>query len=226
VPGKLGVLQENLGYQFADPELLALALSHRSCGNSNNERLEFLGDSILNHIIAAELYRRFPDSREGELSRMRASLVRGETLAELAREVDLGLVLRLGPGEMKSGGRHRNSILADTLEAIVGAMLLEAGLETCRNHVLRLFAERLDQLSPKDLAKDAKTRLQEFLQGRGKSLPDYQLISVEGEDHCQQFAVSCELQEYQMRMRGEGSSRRRAEQEAARLALLELDVRD
>lgn len=225
MPGKLEALQGSLGYQFDDIELLDLALSHRSCGSRNNERLEFLGDSILNHIVAAELFRKFPESREGELSRMRASLVKGETLAEVGRELELGLVLRLGPGEMKSGGRHRDSILADTLEAVVGAMLLEAGLETCRGCVLKLFATRLDELSPEGLAKDAKTRLQEFLQGRGKSLPEYQLVSVEGEDHCQQFAVSCELQEYQMKMKGEGSSRRRAEQEAARLALVELDAR-
>jgi ribonuclease-3 len=226
MPDKLDLLQKNLGYQFEDIEILELALSHRSCGSRNNERLEFLGDSILNHIIAAELFQKFPESREGELSRMRASLVKGETLAEVGRELELGLVVRLGPGEMKSGGRHRDSILADTLEAVVGAMLLETGPEICRERVLSLFAARLDRLSPKDLPKDAKTRLQEFLQGRGKSLPEYLLISVEGEDHCQQFAVSCKLQEYQMNMKGEGSSRRRAEQEAARLALLELDSRD
>jgi len=216
-------LQERLGYHFTDPDLLELALTHRSRGSRNNERLEFLGDSILNHIIAQELYQQFEDSREGELSRMRAALVKGETLAEVARELDLGSVVRLGPGEMKSGGHRRDSILADTLEALIGALLLDTDMGSCRSRVLALFDTRLRELSPQRAEKDAKTRLQEFLQGRGKALPDYQLLVVSGEDHAQHFKVSCHLPGLELTLCGEGSSRRRAEQEAARLALASLE---
>jgi ribonuclease-3 len=221
--GELTLLQEKLGYQFCDRELLELALTHRSCGSRNNERLEFLGDSILNHVIAQTLYLQFENSREGELSRMRAALVKGDTLAEVARELDLGLFVRLGPGEMKSGGQRRDSILADTLEAVIGAILLDAGVDSCRDRVLQLFNARLCKLSPQAVGKDAKTRLQEYLQGRGKTLPDYQLLAIRGEDHVQQFKVSCELPEFKMKISGEGSSRRRAEQEAARRTLASLE---
>ena len=217
---ELALLQEKLGHRFADPGLLELALTHRSCGSRNNERLEFLGDSILNHIIAQALYEQFEPAREGELSRMRAALVKGVTLAEIARELDLGSVVRLGRGEMKSGGRRRESILADTLEALVGALLLDADIPTCRERVLQLFATRLQGVQ---VAKDAKTRLQEFLQGRGKALPVYVLLGVEGEDHRQHFTVGCELSEFGLKLSGQGSSRRRAEQEAARLALARLE---
>ena len=222
MPGELTLLQEKLDYQFRDRDLLELALSHRSCGSHNNERLEFLGDSILNHIIAQALYLQFENSREGALSRMRAALVKGETLAELARELDLGFFVRLGPGEMKSGGRHRDSILADTLEAVIGAILLDSEVGTCSDCVLRLSESRLGELSPQVVGKDAKTQLQEYLQGRGKMLPDYQLLAVNGEDHQQHFKVSCELHDFQLKFCGEGSSRRRAEQEAAGLTLASL----
>ncbi len=223
--GELDLLQEKLGHQFCDPGLLELALTHRSRGSRNNERLEFLGDSILNHIIAQALYLQFENSREGELSRMRAALVKGETLAEVARELDLGSVVRLGPGETKSGGRRRDSILADTLEAVLGAILLDADVITCRTRVLQLFDTRLRGLSPQQVEKDAKTRLQEFVQGRGKALPTYQLMAVSGEDHKQHFRVSCQLPEFNLKLCGEGSSRRRAEQEAARLTLASLEQR-
>jgi ribonuclease-3 len=213
-------LEQTLGRSWHSPELLELALTHRSCGKRNNERLEFLGDSILNHIIAEALYSRFPDAREGELSRMRASLVCGDTLAHIAREMDLGSYVSLGSGEMKSGGRRRDSILADTLESIVGSMLLDADVETCRQQVLVWFESRLQQVSLHTAAKDAKTRLQEYLQGRGKSLPIYTLVRVEGDDHCQQFTVACELPESELAREGSGSSRRKAEQAAA-LATLE-----
>ena len=160
-------LQLTLGYQFANPDLLSLALTHRSMSQLNYERLEFLGDSIVNHIVAEALYQRFPAAREGDMSRMRASLVKGETLAEVAREMDVGEHLLLGPGERKSGGYRRSSILADTLEALAGAILLDAGYERCRTCVLRWFDQRLQKLSSGATDKDAKTRLQEYLQGRG-----------------------------------------------------------
>jgi ribonuclease-3 len=216
------VLQQALGHEFADPELLVMALTHRSAGSKNNERLEFLGDSIINHIVADALYQRFPRAREGDLSRMRASLVKGDTLAELARELQLGEYLLLGPGERKSGGYRRSSILADTLEALAGAILLDAGYEHCRDSVLRWFGSRLDQLAAGAVDKDAKTRLQEYLQGRGNPLPEYELVAVEGDDHDQQFSVACRLSRPQLVVQGSGSSRRKAEQAAARDALQRL----
>lgn len=219
-------LQRKLDYQFNDLELLDLALTHRSRGAHNNERLEFLGDSILNHIVAEALYREFGKAREGDMSRMRASLVKGETLAEMGRELALGDILKLGSGEMKSGGHRRGSILADTLEAIIGAILLDSGVEQCRRVVLGLMRSRLDALAENGLAKDSKTRLQEFLQSRGKSLPDYQLERVEGEDHCQEFFVRCELADFRLSLAGRGSSRRKAEQEAAERTLEELQANE
>ena len=216
------VLQQALGHEFADPELLVMALTHRSAGSKNNERLEFLGDSIINHIVADALYQRFPRAREGDLSRMRASLVKGDTLAELARELQLGEYLLLGPGERKSGGYRRSSILADTLEALAGAIVLDAGYERCRDCVLCWFGTRLDQLAAGAVDKDAKTRLQEYLQGRGNPLPEYELVAVEGDDHDQQFSVACRLIRPQLVVQGSGSSRRKAEQAAARDALQRL----
>ena len=212
-------LQRALGYEFSDPELLTLALTHRSAGGNNNERLEFLGDSIVNHIIAEALYQRFPKAREGDMSRMRASLVKGETLAEVARELQLGDYLQLGPGERKSGGQRRGSILADAFEAVVGAILLDSSVEQCRARVLDWFAPRLGQLSEGSADKDAKTQLQEYLQGRRNPLPEYELVGVLGEDHQQQFHVACRLQKPTLVVEGAGSSRRKAEQAAARSAL-------
>jgi ribonuclease III len=217
-------LQRALGHQFGDPELLGLALTHCSVGSQNNERLEFLGDSILNHIIAEALYRRFPTSREGEMSRMRASLVRGDTLAELAMELQLGDYLQLGAGERKSGGHRRSSILADALEAVAGAILLDSDIEQCRRCVLAWFARRLQQLSPGATDKDAKTRLQEYLQGRNNPLPEYDLLSVQGDDHNQQFHVACRLSNPYLVVEGMGSSRRKAEQDAATAALERLSA--
>lgn len=212
-------LQRALGYEFTDPQLLTLALTHRSAGGHNNERLEFLGDSIVNHIIAEALYQQFPKSREGDMSRMRASLVRGETLAEVARELQLGDYLQLGPGERKSGGHRRGSILADAFEAVVGAILLDSDVEQCRSCVLRWFASRLQLLTSGAGDKDAKTRLQEYLQGRNNPLPEYELLGVLGEDHNQQFQVACRLQKPTLLVEGAGSSRRKAEQAAASVAL-------
>jgi ribonuclease-3 len=219
----LSRLQAALGYIFDDSALLELALTHRSHGSSNNERLEFLGDSILNHVVAEELYQRFPNAREGELSRMRAALVKGDTLAEVAAELGLGEHLRLGSGERKSGGHRRGSILADTLEAILGAILLDGGPSDCRRCVLAWFDRRLQEVGTTSAAeKDAKTRLQEFLQGRGSPLPEYELVSAEGADHQREFRVSCRLREPELVTEGLGSSRRRAEQHAATEALVRL----
>jgi ribonuclease-3 len=212
-------LQRALGYRFEDLGLLTLALTHRSAGRRNNERLEFLGDSIVNHIIAEALYSKFPSAREGEMSRMRAALVRGDTLAEVAGELELGEHLILGSGERKSGGKRRASILADALEAVAGAILLDADVATCRRCVLTWFHSRLDSLDHRGAGKDAKTRLQEYLQGRGNPLPEYELLGVLGDDHDQQFHVACRLTRPALVVEGAGSSRRRAEQAAANVAL-------
>jgi ribonuclease-3 len=212
-------LQQALGYQFGNPGLLQLALTHCSAGNQNNERLEFLGDSILNHIVAEALYNRFPGAREGEMSRMRAALVKGDTLAEVASELNLGAYLVLGVGERKSGGHRRSSILADALEAVVGAILLDSDGEQCRRTVLAWLESRLQTLSLCATDKDAKTRLQEFLQGRNYPLPEYDLLSVQGDDHAQQFHVACRLSKPQLVVEGNGASRRKAEQSAAMSAL-------
>jgi ribonuclease-3 len=219
VPPDLATLQRAIGHDFSQAALLSQALSHRSVGRHNNERLEFLGDSILNHVVATELYHRFPRAKEGELSRMRAEIVRGETLAAVARELKLGDYLVLGQGEMKSGGHRRDSILADALEALAGAILLDAGHETCRRFLLSVLGARLDALSDAAPRKDAKTRLQEFLQARGLPLPQYRLLQVSGDEHAQEFHVSCELTRPKAAAEGRGRSIRRAEQAAARTAL-------
>jgi GTP-binding protein Era len=184
-------LQRALGYRFLQPDLLELALTHSSAGGRNNERLEFLGDSVLNHIMAEALYRRFPGCREGELSRMRAALVNGETLAAVGNELELGSYLRLGSGERKSGGHRRGSIIADAFEAVIGAILLDSDVEACRGCVLALFARRLQQIEPGAVDKDAKTQLQEYLQGLNHPLPEYELLEVSGKDHARQFRVAC-----------------------------------
>lgn len=213
--GQLEELQGGLGYTFSDPALLDLALTHRSSGPRNNERLEFLGDSILNHVVAEHLFTSFPAAGEGDLSRMRAALVRRRSLARVARQLDLGASVRLGPGERKSGGHRRESILADTLEAIIGAVLLDGGQTAVRERVLAWFESELDDVSPQTTSKDAKTRLQEYLQGRGLPVPEYHLSRVEGEDHRQEFTVECSIASPALSLSGSGSSRRRAEQAAA-----------
>ncbi len=218
-------LQQVLGYQFSQPALLEQALTHRSRGAHNNERLEFLGDSILNHLIAEQLFRRFPEASEGDLSHMRAALVRGDMLAVMAREMALGDEVLLGQGERKSGGRRRDSILADAFEAVIGAILLDGGYKVARERVEAWFAQRLDAVDAEAAKKDAKTALQEYLQARGLPLPEYQLVAVEGADHCQQFTVECCLGEPVLRQSGTGSSRRRAEQAAAGAALEVLNER-
>jgi ribonuclease-3 len=217
-------LQRRLGYQFEQPERLQLALTHRSSGNQNNERLEFLGDSIVNMVIAEYLYRHFEKAREGQLSRLRARMVKGVTLAEIGREFELGKYLRLGSGELKSGGFRRESILADGVESVIGAIYLDSDFYTCREQVLRWFEARLKKLDLQDTQKDPKTRLQEYLQSRQFPLPLYEVISVDGEAHAQTFNVSCALPSLDRKTSGIGSSRRIAEQEAARNALKQLGV--
>jgi len=217
-------LQRRIGYQFLNTEHLRLALTHRSFGSDNNERLEFLGDAILNMVIAQQLYQQFPTAREGQLSRLRARMVKGVTLAEIAVEFELGEYLRLGSGELKSGGFRRESILADAVESIIGAIYLDTGFDAARERILSWFAPRLKGLSLQDTQKDAKTRLQEFLQSRQQSLPKYEVVDVRGEAHQQTFYVSCTVPVLDTKTKGIGSSRRIAEQEAARSALVALGV--
>ncbi len=204
-----------IDYRFEDPELLREALTHRSAGAGNNERLEFLGDSVLNMIIAWRLYELRPEAREGDLSRMRARLVRGPALAEVAASIDLGRQVRLGEGEMKSGGFRRASILADALEALLGAIFVDGGYEACRDIVVRLFDPLIEQLPEADDLKDPKTRLQEWLQARGRALPEYHLLREEGADHAKEFYVVCRLRDDDMALEASGRSRRKAEQAAA-----------
>ena len=215
---RLQQLQLRLGYTFSDPTLLALALTHRSVGKLNNERLEFLGDSLVNHVVADYLYRKFCKASEGQLSRMRAKLVRGSYLAKLASGFELGDCLVLGAGERKSGGRHRDSILADALEAIAGAMLLDSDYPTASGAVSAWFDSSFDALELSD-ERDAKSRLQEWLQGHGYPLPDYALESIVGADHDQHFTVCCAVAPLPKAIQGTGKSRREAEQAAAQRVL-------
>lgn len=217
--GQLDQLQRALAYQFKDIALLSQALTHRSKGSTNNERLEFLGDSILGFVAADLLYSQFQQSPEGHLSRFRASLVKKETLAELAREFSLGDYLRLGSGELKSGGFRRDSILADGMEAIFGAMYLDGGLVEARKLIERCLSSRLEKLSVESDLKDPKTRLQEYLQARRLTLPEYTVTETHGDAHEQEFEVQCTVEGLKQPVKGEGSSRRKAEQAAAELAL-------
>lgn len=216
-------LERALGYTFADRGLLALALTHRSFGSPHNERLEFIGDSVLNCVIALALFERFPDLPEGELSRLRANLVRQEGLHRVALGLDLGNFLRLGEGELRSGGKGRASILADALEAVFGAICRDAGFDAAAEVIRRLYARALAALVPGQAAKDPKTRLQEWLQGRHKPLPTYQLRETAGAAHDQRFHVVCRIDEPALSTAGQGSSRRLAEQDAAAQALAILE---
>ena len=211
------------GHVFRDPELLTQALTHRSAGAPHNERLEFLGDAVLGALVAESLYARWPNADEGTLTRARAELVRESSLAAVARELDLGARLVLGPGELKSGGHRRDSILSDALEAVIAAIYLDAGLEACRSVVLPLFEKTMVALASGRVAKDAKTRLQEWLQARQKSLPVYELLSESGEEHAKTFHVRCALVEAGVAADGQGSSRRAAEQQAAEAVIGLLD---
>lgn len=215
----LSTLASSLRHVFADRELLQTAVTHRSFGNHNNERLEFIGDGVLNCVIAVALFRRYPDLAEGELSRLRATLVCQDALHRLAVTLILGSYLRLGEGELKSGGKQRPSILADTLEALIGAVYLDGGFEAAQAVIARLYVPLFEELTPGQPNKDAKTCLQEWLQGRKKPLPRYQLIATSGAAHEQRFEVACEIANPAMRTIGQGGSRRLAEQAAADNAL-------
>lgn len=217
-------LQHKLGYTFQQQALLLQALTHRSADSKHNERLEFLGDSILNFVIANALYQRFPFEDEGDMSRMRATLVRGGTLAEMAREFHLGECLRLGPGELKSGGFRRESILADTVEAIIGGIFLDSDIQKVGQLVLTWYAERLAEISPGEKQKDPKTRLQEYLQRLHRSLPSYLITQVSGEAHDQKFTIHCHVSGLSEPVVGSGSSRRKAEQAAAEQTLIKLEL--
>lgn len=208
-----------LEYQFSSNDLLLEALTHRSAGSKNNERLEFLGDSILNFVIAAELFHRYPDSSEGDLSRVRASLVNKDGLALVAKDLQLGDWLILGSGELKSGGYRRNSILADAVEAIFGAVYLDAGFDICRDLILRLYKEQIQNVPDLALLKDPKTRLQELLQSRKLGLPIYEVKEVTGKAHQQNFKVDCQIEALSIITGGQASSRRKAEQLAAEKAI-------
>lgn len=217
-------LSARLGYRFADPALLRQALTHRSHSTPNNERLEFLGDGVLNCVVASILYEAFPRLPEGHLSRLRANLVNQECLSKIAVELKLGDELRLGEGELKSGGFRRPSILADALEAIIGAIFLDGGYPAVAQTIRAMFAPLLQEIDPQTLGKDPKTLLQEYLQARHLALPHYAVLNVRGEAHDQQFEVECAVAELGIRTLGEGPSRRSAEQEAARRAYASLGV--
>lgn len=212
-------LESVIGYKFQDPNALTLALSHRSMGKNNNERLEFLGDSLLNLIIAEALCLRFPEAKEGELTRVRSSLVKGDTLAEVAVDFNLGDYLVLGEGERKSGGFRRASILADAVEAIIGAIYLESGMDVCRDCVLAWFKSRLNDVSMKDSGKDSKTRLQEYLQEKRYPLPIYNVIETTGESHSAVFVVECVVGRGVKNTKARASSKRNAEKLAAQKVL-------
>lgn len=219
-------LQDRLGYKLTDGVLLRRALTHRSYGADNNERLEYLGDAVLSFVVAEMLFQHFPAASEGELSRYRASLVSGEALAVCAADIGLGELLRLGDGEMKSGGQRRATILADALEALFGAIYLHGGLDAARGVATRIFSARLAMLPSAAELKDAKTRLQEWLQGRGHALPAYTVLEVSGEPHDQRFRVRCDVSELAITAEADGNSRRRAEQEAAQRVLDDPLLRD
>jgi ribonuclease-3 len=218
----LRALSLKLDYSFKNEALLGEALTHRSAAAINNERLEFLGDGILNFIIAASLFELYPDINEGDLSRLRASLVNRDSLADIAKSLDLGQYIHLGSGELKSGGRRRDSILADAVEAILGAVYLDSGFDNCRALILRLYQDKLRNIPDIEELKDPKTRLQELLQSRQYPLPVYSVLEVSGKAHNQLFKVECSIEDLGCTTTAQGKSRRKAEQEAARLAIEEV----
>ena len=215
-------LARKLGLKFKQPMLVKRALTHRSAHADNDERLEFLGDSVLGFVIAERLYQKFTEADEGVLSRLRATLVNQTALANIARKLSLGDYLILGSGELKSGGYRRDSILSDAMEALIGALLIDQGMDACRVWILGLFADQIDGLSMRDWKKDPKTRLQESMQARGLDLPAYTLKSVVGQPHDQSFVVECRVSLTEETCEGRGSSRKRAEQESAEKMLAKL----
>jgi ribonuclease-3 len=221
-PESLARLEQQLGYHFKDSALLQQALTHRSVGALNNERLEFLGDAILGFRVAERLYQQHSDADEGSLSRMRAHLVKRETLAKIGRELNLGDWLLLGPGELRTGGHMRTSTLADAVEAVIGAVYLDGGIACAEDLIDRLLASRIAAATPERHGKDPKTRLQEWLQARRYALPEYSVQTVTGEAHEQRFSIRCTLPDLRLQSSGEGSSRRKAEQQAAEAMLAQL----
>jgi ribonuclease-3 len=220
----LSRFEQTLEYVFVNQGLLRTALTHRSLGEDNNERLEYLGDALLGFVMAETLYQRYPGASEGDLTRLRATLVKEETLARIARELQLGNYVILGGGELKSGGWRRTSILANTLEAIIGAIYLDAGFIICRDKVLSLFDDIIQETTPDNLIKDPKTRLQEYLQSRQQLLPEYNLIMERGEAHARIFTVECAIPGLEISVQAEGRNKRSAEQAAAQLALEKLNI--
>ncbi|CAL4042878.1 Ribonuclease 3 [Buchnera aphidicola (Anoecia corni)] len=217
-------LQKMIGYTFNQKKILEQALTHRSASSIHNERLEFLGDSILSFVITNELYSNFPTVNEGDMSRMRATLVRGKTLVEIANEFNLGQCLQLGQGELKSGGIRRESILANTVEAIIGGVFLDSNIYIIKNLILKWYKYRLKKLNPKHTQKDSKTRLQEYLQSKHLPLPSYFVTNVFGESHNQIFTINCKISTIKSNIIGIGKSRRKAEQSAAQNALYKLGM--
>ncbi len=224
-PNAANALLKKLAYSFSDISLLEEALTHRSFSSKNNERLEFLGDGILNFVIAHELFKLYPDVQEGDLSRLRANLVNKDSLAEIAARLELGEVIRLGSGELKSGGFRRPSILADAVESILGAVYCDGGFQPCRDLITRLYSDRLSSSMDLQSLKDAKTQLQELLQSRHFSLPDYQVTKISGQAHAQIFHVTCKIDKMNIEVTGEGKSRRKAEQVAAGIAITQVEER-
>jgi ribonuclease-3 len=214
----------NIEYEFRDSKLLGEALTHRSYSKHNNERLEYLGDAILGFVIAEALYDRFPGQPEGVLTRLRSTLVKRETLAGLSRDIELGEYIRLGPGEMKSGGWRRDSILSNTMEALIGAIYLDSDMDTCKFFILGLYQELLASISPDKLNKDSKTLLQEYLQAKKQELPVYEIIEERGDAHNREFVVSCRIADVEHEITASGRSRRSAEQSAAKKALKLLQI--
>ncbi len=205
--------------------MLEQALTHRSLGNNNNERLEYLGDAILGFVIAEYLYNNFPDSSEGELTRLRASLVKGEKLAKIGREIQLSDNLKLGTGELKSGGWRRDSILANTIEALIGAVYLDSDIESCRAFIFDLYQHQLEDIDPSDIKKDPKSQLQEFLQSRNQDVPIYETIDESGTSHQPEFTVSCKVNLLDELIMAKGTSKRKAEQAVAKKAMSMLDIK-
>ncbi len=215
-------LIRKIGYDFSDKSLIDRALTHRSAGSTNNERMEFLGDSILGFVIADEIFKNLTNADEGDMSRLRSSLVKGVTLAKIAKEINLGNYLLLGPGELRSGGQSRDSILADALEAIFAAIYLDGGYKAARRIILDLYNKRLENISTTKLLKDPKTRLQEYLQAKKYKLPEYSVIDITGEQHDQSFTIKCVIDDLDLNAIAVGSTRRQAEQKAADKLLQEL----
>ncbi len=220
---QLGRLSEAIGYVFKDQSLLEQALTHRSYeGRAHNERLEFLGDAVLNCVIASALFQRFPECSEGELTRLRASLVKGETLAKIALEMNLGHVMNLGLGELNTGGFRRHSTVEDALEALIGAIYLDADFMAIEKLILQWFASRLDRVDVKDIPSDYKSQLQEYLQAKGLSLPRYEVLRQEGPEHAKVFWIGCQVPDLNLVAEAEGPSKKNAEQQAAHKILLNI----